>query len=74
MLTLPLHCVQDDQVNPPELRILENEIEKVAKGVAIVVPISEKTTGHGTHTVADVWKKYLMELLQRSRTDIQNRL
>ena len=72
----PLTAVNfgDDQVNPPELRILEHEIEKVEKGVAIVVPISEKTTGHGTHTVADVWKEYLTELLQRSRLDIQNSL
>lgn len=57
----------DDQVNPPELRILEDEIENVQKGVAIVVPISNTTIGHGTHTVAEVWKGYLADLLERSK-------
>ena len=66
---VPLTAVNfaDDQVNPPELRILETEIEKVEKGVAIVKPISDETVGHGTHTVADVWIHDLKELLERSQ-------
>jgi hypothetical protein len=28
-----------------------------------VVAISEKTRGHGTHTLAALWKQYLVELL-----------
>lgn len=55
-----------DQVNPPELRTLEEEIEKVEGGKAVVMPITEKTVGHGTHTVAEVWKEHLAELLARS--------
>ena len=53
----------DDEVNPPELGILEREIKKVARGRYILIPTSEDTRGHGTHSRAAVWKNYLSELL-----------
>jgi len=56
----------DDLINPPELGILEREITRVAKGRAIVIPLGPETRGHGTHTVATVWKGYLQELLSMS--------
>ena len=56
----------DDLVNPPELGILEREIARVPKGRAIVVPFSEKTRGHGSHTVAALWTRYLAELMTAS--------
>jgi homoserine O-acetyltransferase len=56
----------DDLINPPELGILEQEIKHVAKGRAVVIPLSPETRGHGTHTIAAVWKRYLEELLARS--------
>ena len=56
----------DDIINPPELQILEREIKRVPKGRAIVLPLSDRTTGHGTHTQAALWKQYLVELLQQT--------
>lgn len=56
----------DDQINPPELRILERETKNVPRGTAVVLPISETTKGHGTHTWAVEWKGYLEKLLQDS--------
>jgi homoserine O-acetyltransferase len=56
----------DDLINPPELGILEREIRLVPRGRAVVVPQSERTRGHGTHTLAAVWKQYLAELLKES--------
>jgi homoserine O-acetyltransferase len=56
----------DDIVNPPELGILEREIKRVPHGKAVVIPLNDKTTGHGTHTLAAVWKDYLAELLKQS--------
>jgi homoserine O-acetyltransferase len=53
----------DDLINPPELGILEREIRRVPHGRAVVVPFSSQTRGHGTHTIAAVWKQYLQELL-----------
>ena len=56
----------DDVINPPELRILEREIRNVPRGRAIVIPISDATHGHGTHTWAAVWKEHLVGLLKES--------
>lgn len=58
----------DDLINPPELGILEREIKRVPHGRAIVIPFSDKTQGHGTHSLAAVWKEYLIELLRQSET------
>lgn len=56
----------DDLINPPELGILEREIKRVPKGRAIVIPTGPDSRGHGTHTVAAVWKQHLEELLRIS--------
>jgi homoserine O-acetyltransferase len=65
-ITAPLVAVNsaDDLVNPPELRILEHEIARVPHGRAVVIPYSEQTYGHGSHTHAVLWEQYLVELLK----------
>ncbi|HVN21974.1 MAG TPA: alpha/beta fold hydrolase, partial [Dongiaceae bacterium] len=40
----------DDFINPPELGIAEREIKRVKKGKFVLIPASEQTHGHGTHT------------------------
>src|ERR1022692_657011 len=64
----PLFAINsaDDEVNPPELGILEREIKRVAHGRYILIPTSDETRGHGTHSRAMLWKNYLVELLQIS--------
>ena len=57
----------DDFINPPELGIAEREIKKVKNGRFVLLPISDETRGHGTHTRAAVWKQYLAELLAQSQ-------
>ena len=56
----------DDLINPPELGILEQEIKRVKHGRAVLIPLSDRTRGHGTHTVAAIWKDHLAELLAES--------
>jgi homoserine O-acetyltransferase len=56
----------DDLINPPELGILEREIKRVPRGRAIVIPFSDKTRGHGSHTVAVLWKDELVKLLNET--------
>jgi homoserine O-acetyltransferase len=56
----------DDLINPPELGILEREIKRVPHGRAIVMPLTEKTRGHGSHTIAALWKDQLVELLKET--------
>jgi homoserine O-acetyltransferase len=57
----------DDQVNPPELGILEREIKRVKGGRAIVIPISDETRGHVSHSYPELWAPYLAELLGASQ-------
>jgi homoserine O-acetyltransferase len=53
----------DDFINPPELGIAEREIRRVARPRFVVIPVSDATHGHGTHTWAALWKQYLAQLL-----------
>jgi homoserine O-acetyltransferase/O-succinyltransferase len=57
----------DDFINPPELGIAEREIKKVKRGQFVLLPISDRTHGHGTHTDAAVWQSYLKQLLEESQ-------
>ncbi|HUD56271.1 MAG TPA: alpha/beta fold hydrolase [Terracidiphilus sp.] len=54
----------DDYINPPELGITEKMVKRIPNGKFILIPISDQTRGHGTHTVAAVWKDYLAEFMQ----------
>ena len=56
----------DDLINPPELGILEREIKRVPHGRAIVIPFNDKTRGHGSHTLAALWKDQLADLLKET--------
>lgn len=53
----------DDQVNPPELGIIEREIKRVKRGQYVLIPISDRTRGHGTHSLPELWKQHLAGLL-----------
>jgi homoserine O-acetyltransferase len=68
-ITVPVMFINsaDDFINPPELGIAEREIKKVKNGRFILLPISNQTHGHGTHTEAAVWQKYLEELLKEAQ-------
>ncbi len=54
----------DDLINPPELGILEREIRRVPKGSMVVIPLGPDTRGHGSHTLAALWKEHLLGLLR----------
>lgn len=60
----------DDFVNPPELGLMEPLIPRVPRSRYILIPTSERTRGHGTHTAAAVWKEYFVPFvaaLERAR-------
>jgi homoserine O-acetyltransferase len=67
-IRVPLIAVDsaDDLINPPELGILEREIRRVPQGEAVTIPLSSETRGHGSHTVARLWKVQLEKLLART--------
>jgi homoserine O-acetyltransferase len=56
----------DDFINPPELGIAEREIKRVKHGKFVLLPVSEQTFGHGTHSHASAWQSYLEQLLAQS--------
>jgi homoserine O-acetyltransferase/O-succinyltransferase len=56
----------DDQVNPPELGILDREIKRVKRGRYVLIPISDQTRGHGTHSLPAIWQEHLAQLLKDS--------
>jgi homoserine O-acetyltransferase len=56
----------DDFINPAELGIAEREIKRIKNGRFVLLPASDQTHGHGTHTWAAVWQQYLRELLAAS--------
>lgn len=57
----------DDFINPPELGMIEKEIKRVKHGKFVMLPISDETRGHGTHTIAKIWQGYLKELLESAK-------
>ena len=54
----------DDFVNPPELPMMRAMIGQVKRGTFVLVPISEDTRGHGTHSQPLVFGPYLAEFLK----------
>ena len=68
-IKVPLLAINsaDDEINPPELRLIEREIKKVKHGKFVLLPITEETHGHGTHSLPAIWGKYLAELLNESK-------
>lgn len=67
-IVAPLTAINsaDDQINPPELKIIDVDIQRVKNGKYVLLPITDQTRGHGTHTWAAIWKQYLEELFARS--------
>jgi homoserine O-acetyltransferase len=56
----------DDFINPPELGIAQKMVTRMPHAKFILIPVSDATHGHGTHTAAAVWKDYLVEFLQET--------
>lgn len=65
-ITAPLLAINsaDDQVNPPELGLLERLVPMVPSGHYVMIPIGPATRGHGSHTVAALWKGPFAEFLR----------
>jgi homoserine O-acetyltransferase len=54
----------DDQVNPPELGLVEKFLPRVTHAKYVLIPISDQTRGHGTHSLPAIWGPYLAEFLK----------
>jgi homoserine O-acetyltransferase len=56
----------DDQESPPELGIVESAMKRIKHGQAVLIPASDKTLGHITFTLTELWRQYLAELMAGS--------
>jgi len=67
-ITVPVLYINsaDDFINPAELGIAQRLARRMPRCRFVLIPISDATRGHGTHTVAAVWKDYLAELMRES--------
>jgi homoserine O-acetyltransferase len=56
-ITVPVLTINsaDDLVNPPELGLMERLMPRVKRGSYLLVPIGDRTRGHGTHTIPAIW-------------------
>jgi homoserine O-acetyltransferase/O-succinyltransferase len=54
----------DDVVNPPELGIMERLMPRVKHGKYVLIPTSDRTRGHGTHSLPAVWGGYLADFMR----------
>jgi homoserine O-acetyltransferase len=67
-ITVPVMYINsaDDFINPPELGIAQRLVTQMPKAHFVLLPITDATRGHGTHTQAAIWKDYLIQLLAES--------
>jgi len=70
-ITAPVLAINsaDDQVNPPELGLMEKLMPRVKHGKYVLIPISDETRGHGTHSLPAVWGGYLEAFLKELHHD-----
>ena len=66
-VTVPVLAINsaDDVVNPPELGLMETLMPRVKRGRYVLIPTSDATRGHGTHSLPAIWKSYLAEFLRQ---------
>jgi homoserine O-acetyltransferase/O-succinyltransferase len=66
-ITVPVLAINsaDDFINPPELGLMERLIPRVKAARYVLIPTSERTRGHGTHTAAAAWKEYFAPFVAR---------
>ena len=53
----------DDELNPPEIGVMEGLMKRVRNGKMVLIPAGPNTYGHRTQVRADVWREHLRQLL-----------
>ncbi len=54
---------EDDEVNPPELRLAEQLDARMPHARFVLLPITDQTRGHGTHSQPAIWGDMLRDFL-----------
>lgn len=74
-ITAPLLAINsaDDFVNPPELPMMEEAMTRLKRGRFVLIPISDATRGHGSHSVPALWSEALGRFLDDVRVSRSGR-
>ena len=64
-ITVPVLHINsaDDFVNPPELGLAERLVQRMPMARFIMLPITNETRGHGTHSLPAIWGTTLRDFL-----------
>ncbi|MDO8681768.1 MAG: hypothetical protein Q7R30_24930 [Acidobacteriota bacterium] len=64
-ITAPLLAINsaDDFVNPPELPMMQDLIRQVKNGRFVLLPITDATRGHGSHSLPAIWGPELVKFM-----------
>jgi homoserine O-acetyltransferase len=54
----------DDEVNPPELGVVEPAIRRIPGARFVLIPASDRTHGHYTYNLAATWKQHLADFMR----------
>jgi homoserine O-acetyltransferase len=54
----------DDEINPPQLGVVEPVIKRVPGARFVLIPASHKTRGHSTYFQAALWRQYLAQFMK----------
>jgi homoserine O-acetyltransferase len=54
----------DDEINPPELGVVEPAIKRIPNAKHVVIPASRDTHGHYSYLRAALWKAHLAEFMK----------
>lgn len=67
-ITVPVLWINsaDDYINPPELGIAERMVKQMPHAKFILIPTSDATRGHGSHTQAVLWQDDLRKFMQET--------
>ncbi len=64
-ITVPVLHINsaDDEVNPPELGFAERLDSRMPHAKFVLLPITDQTRGHGTHSLPAIWGETLRDFL-----------
>jgi homoserine O-acetyltransferase len=57
----------DDERNPPELALIEQAMKRLKSGQYILLPVTNRSRGHGTAGTAVLWEQFLADLLSKTQ-------
>jgi homoserine O-acetyltransferase len=64
-ITAPTFAIlfADDELNPPELGVIEREMPRIRNGRYVLIPAGPTSRGHRSQVQALIWREHLAKFL-----------